>query len=63
VFELISAVVYYFADGVESDAASVIGFVCLAWSGCDLIVNGFSTLRIIKWLASLSNIGRGCWLS
>jgi len=29
VFELISAVVHYFAGGVQSDAASAIGFVCL----------------------------------
>jgi len=61
VFELISAVVHYFAGGVESDAASAIGFARLTSSGydIDLIVNGFPTLRIIEWLVWLSNIGRG----
>jgi len=34
-------------------AASAIGFVHLASSGCDIdpIVNDFSMLRIIEWLA------------
>jgi len=61
VFELISAVVRYFAGGIKSDAVSAIGFTRLASSGCniDLIVNGFPTLRIIEWLVCLSNIGRG----
>jgi len=68
---LISAVVHYFTGGLESDAASAIGFIIskngavsiisfvrLAPSECDidLIVNDFLTL-IIKWLACLSNVG------
>jgi len=59
VFELISAVVRYFAGGIKSNAA--IGFARLASSRCDidLIVNSFPTLRIIEWLVWLSNIGRG----
>jgi len=46
VFELISAVVRYFAGDIKSDAASTIGFARLASSECDidLIVNGFPTL-------------------
>jgi len=58
VFELIFAVVRYFAGDIKSDAA--IGFARLASSGCDidLIVNGFPTLRIIEWLVWLSNIER-----
>jgi len=61
VFELISAMVRYFADGIKSDAASAIGFARFASSGCDidLIVNDFPTVRIIKWLVWLSNIGKG----
>jgi len=57
-------VFHYFAGGLESDAASAIGFVCLASSECDidLIVNDFLTL-IIEWLACLSNIGWGSRLS
>jgi len=61
VFELIPAMVRYFASGIKSDAASTIDFARFASSGCDidLIVNGFPTVRIIEWFVWLSNIGRG----
>jgi len=72
VFELISLMVYYLqvmsrapphqlsvSLFFESDAVSAIGFVCLASSGIDLIVNGFPTFQIIEWSAWLSNIKRG----
>jgi len=46
-FELIFAVVRYFAGSIKSDSVLAIGFARLASGRCDidLIVNGFPTLR------------------